>query len=174
MLHGAYVVEPEPHSDDRGFFARLWCAREFAANGLETRLAQYSMSYNRRVGTLRGMHYQTAPFEEVKLVRCTRGAIFDVIIDLRRGSPTFTRHISLVLSAVNRTALYIPGGFAHGFQTLEGDTDVMYHMSEFHQPGHARGVRWNDPVFAIEWPSTAARIMTERDAEYPDFDENLV
>src|SRR5215211_8926834 len=104
MLHGAYLVDSEPHSDDRGFFARLWCAREFEAHGLETRLAQCSMSYNRRAGTLRGMHYQTGPFEEVKLVRCTRGAIFDVIIDLRRGSPTFTRHVSLVLSAANRTA----------------------------------------------------------------------
>jgi dTDP-4-dehydrorhamnose 3,5-epimerase len=173
-LGGAYVVDLEPHADERGFFARVWCAREFEAYGLDTRLAQCSISYNRRAGTLRGMHYQAPPYQEVKLVRCTRGAIFDVIIDLRRGSPTFTRYVSVVLSAANRTALYIPQGFAHGFQTLEDDAEVMYHISEFYRPDHARGVRWNDPRFEIPWPSTSTRIMAERDAGYPDFDENLL
>ena len=168
-LRGAFIVDQEPHLDERGYFSRLWCAREFEAHGLETRVAQCSMSYNRQAGTLRGMHYQAAPYEEAKLVRCTRGAVFDVIIDLRRGSPTFTRHVSAVLSAANGTALYVPRGFAHGFQTLEDHSEVMYQISEFHHADYARGVRWNDPAFAIGWPSTANRIVNDRDAAYPDF-----
>jgi dTDP-4-dehydrorhamnose 3,5-epimerase len=169
-LRGAFIVDQEPRPDERGHFSRLWCAREFEAHGLDTRVAQCSLSYNRRAGTLRGMHYQAPPYEEAKLVRCTRGAIFDVIIDLRRGSPTFTRHVSVVLSAANGTALYIPRGCAHGFQTLEDHSEVMYQISEFHHAGSARGVRWNDPAFDIAWPSSTSRVMNERDAAYPDFD----
>jgi dTDP-4-dehydrorhamnose 3,5-epimerase len=169
-LEGAFVIEPEPHSDERGFFARTWCRREFEARGLETRVAQCSISVSLRAGTLRGMHYQAAPYEEVKLVRCTRGAIFDVIIDLRPASPTFARHYPVILSASNRRMLYVPRGVAHGFQTLEDNTEVAYQMSEFHQPDYARGVRWNDPAFGIEWPAAAERTIARRDEGYPDFD----
>ena len=168
-LNGAFLIDTEAHEDERGFFARLWCQEEFAAHGLETRLVQCSMSYNKGAGTLRGMHYQAHPWQEVKLVRCTRGAIFDVIIDLRRESPTFTRYFGAELSAANRRMLYIPRGFAHGFQTLEDDTDVFYQMSEFYKPEYARGVRWNDPAFDIRWPDVPVRIMADRDAGYPDF-----
>ena len=167
-LPGAIIVEPEPHEDARGLFARTWCRQEFEAHGLETRLAQCSTSFNKRKGTLRGMHYQAAPMAETKLVRCTRGAIFDVIIDLRPDSPTFTRHVAVTLTAENRTALYVPVGFAHGFQTLADDTEVFYQISELYSAEHARGVRWNDPAFAIAWPEDE-RIITERDRTYPDF-----
>jgi len=172
-LPGAYIIEPEPLPDERGFFARLWCQQEFAARRLETRLVQSSMSYNKSAGTLRGMHYQTPPHEEVKIVRCTRGSIFDVIIDLRRDSPTFVKHWAVELTASNRKMLYIPGGFAHGFQTLDDDTEVMYFMSEFFVPACARGVRWDDPVFNIAWPYTDRRIIAPRDATYPDFTDAL-
>jgi dTDP-4-dehydrorhamnose 3,5-epimerase len=167
-LPGAYVVAPEPKADGRGAFARTWCAREFAAAGLATAVAQSSLSTNIRRGTLRGMHYQAAPHEETKLVRCVRGAIFDVIIDLRPDSPTFRRHITVELSHRNALALYVPQGCAHGFQTLEDDTEVWYQMSEFHHPESARGVRWNDPGFGIAWP-IAEPILLPRDAAYPDF-----
>jgi dTDP-4-dehydrorhamnose 3,5-epimerase len=168
-LQGAFVVTPEPIDDERGSFARIWCRREFAAHGLEPTLAQSSVSFNKRAGTLRGMHYQTVPFEETKLVRCTAGALFDVIIDLRPESPTLTRHFSVVLSAANRTMLYVPRGFAHGYQTLEDNTEVEYQISAFYEPSSARGVRWDDPAFSIEWPATAYRIMSPRDAAYPDY-----
>jgi dTDP-4-dehydrorhamnose 3,5-epimerase len=167
-LAGAYLIEPQRREDDRGFFARVWCEREFSAQGLDPRVAQSSISLNRRSGTLRGMHYQAAPHEEIKLVRCTRGAVYDVIIDLRLESPTFAQHIAVELTADNRCALYIPRGFAHGFQTLEDETEVLYQMSEFYAPGSARGVRWNDPAFGIRWPITDP-IMLDRDRYYPDF-----
>jgi dTDP-4-dehydrorhamnose 3,5-epimerase len=167
-IPGAFVVEPERHEDERGSFARTWCAREFAARGLNPRLVQCSASFNRRKGTLRGLHYQAAPHEEAKLVRCTRGAIFDVIVDLRPASPAFTRHVALVLSADAGTMLYVPEGVAHGFQTLADDTEVFYQMSEFHAPGHGRGVRWDDPGFAIAWPP-GERTISARDRGYPDF-----
>ena len=167
-LKGAFVIEPERKEDDRGFFARTWCAEEFASRGLNPRLVQCSISYNKMKGTLRGMHYQVAPYEETKLVRCTSGAIFDVIIDLRPGSPTYTKHFSLELSESNRLMLYIPEGMAHGYQTLEDDTELSYQMSQvFHQES-ARGVRWNDPCFAIRWPSDS-RTISLRDQEYADF-----
>lgn len=171
-LGSAYVIEPEPYADERGFFARVWCQREFTDHGLDGRLVQCSISYNKRAGTLRGMHYQAEPWEEVKVVRCTRGAIFDAIIDLRPDSPTYKKHFSVQLTAENRWMLYVPRGFAHGFQTLEDDTEVFYQMSEFYHPECGRGVRWNDPAFGISWPATANRILTERDATYPDFVES--
>jgi dTDP-4-dehydrorhamnose 3,5-epimerase len=167
-LKGAFIIELDKQEDERGFFARAWCQREFAARGLNPRLAQCNVSFNRRRGTLRGMHYQVAPYEEAKLVRCTRGAIYDVIIDLRPDSPTFMQWIAVELTADNYRMLYIPERFAHGFQTLEDNTEVFYQMSEFYAPECARGIRWNDPAFAICWPP-AERIISERDQQYADF-----
>lgn len=167
-LRGAYVVEPERLEDDRGFFARTYCRKEFLAHGMNPDVVQCNISFNRSKGTLRGMHYQNAPYEEAKLVRCTRGAIFDVIVDLRRHSQTRGRWIGVELTSDNRRALYIPEGFAHGFQTLESDSEVFYQMSaEFH-PEAARGVRWNDPALCIQWPLLNPTVSV-RDAGYLDF-----
>lgn len=167
-LPGAFIIEPERREDERGFFARTWCEREFTEHGLNTRIMQCNISFNRTTGTLRGMHYQAAPYAEAKLVRCTSGAIHDVIIDLRPGSMTFMQHVAVVLTAANRLMLYIPEGFAHGFQTLEPDTEVFYQMSEVYAPDYARGVRWDDPAFGIQWPADE-RTISERDRNYPDF-----
>lgn len=167
-LSGAYVIAPERHEDSRGHFARTFCAREFAERGLETRIEQCSVSFNLRKGTLRGMHYQAHPFEEVKVVRCNRGAIYDVIIDLRSGSPSFKKHFAIELDENNGEALYIPVGFAHGFQTLSDRTEVFYQMSCSYSAEHARGVRWDDPAFGISWPPDDRTIL-ERDRSYPDF-----
>ena len=167
-LKGAFIIEPEKLEDERGFFARTWCRREFAAHGLNPELTQCSISFNRRHGTLRGMHYQTDPYDETKLVRCTRGSIYDVIIDLRPGSPTFAQWVAIELNADNLRMLYIPEKFANGFQTLEDNTEIFYQISEFHAPEYARGVRWNDPALSIWWPP-AERIISERDQKYPDF-----
>ena len=167
-LNDVLIIELEKRVDNRGFFARTFCEREFELHGLQSSFVQCNISFNRVKGTLRGMHFQTAPHEEVKLIRCTRGAIFDAIIDLRSGSPTFKQHLAVVLSADNGKALYVPEGFAHGFQTLEDNTEVFYQMSQFYVPDHARGVRWNDPAFGIEWPADE-RIILERDQSYPDF-----
>jgi len=168
-LPGAVVIEPERFEDERGFFARTWDVNEFAARGLNPRLVQCSISFNRRVGTLRGMHYQTAPHEEAKLVRCTMGAIYDVIVDVRPGSPTFARWTGVELSAANRQLLYIPEGFAHGFQTLQDDSEVFYQISAFYQPDFARGFRWYDEAVGIMWPPAPAggRIISTRDAAFP-------
>jgi dTDP-4-dehydrorhamnose 3,5-epimerase len=168
ILPGAYVIEPERYEDFRGSFTRVFCQREFAAAGLEARIVQCNVSFNRRKGTLRGMHYQEAPYQEVKLVRCNRGSVYDVIVDLRRESPTFKRHFALELNEQNGTALYIPTGVAHGFQTLVDDSELSYQMSQFYSVEHARGVRWNDPAFDISWPPDDRTIL-ERDQSYPDF-----
>lgn len=167
-LPGAYVIDIERLEDERGFFARTWCAREYQAHGLNPRLVQCSISFNAKKGTLRGMHYQLPPFTEAKVVRCTRGAIFDVIIDLRRESPTFRQHFGITLTPESRTMLYVPEGFAHGLLTLEDETEVLYLISEFYAPEYARGVRWNDPAFAIKWPAPV-QVISARDANYPDF-----
>lgn len=167
-LPGVWLVTPDLVEDVRGFFARAWCEREFAAAGLNERWVQCSISFNKKRGTLRGLHYQRAPHQETKLVRCTMGALHDVVVDLRPQSPTFKKHVTVELSAGNRKALYIPGGCAHGFQTLQDDTEVLYHMSEFHAPDHAAGVRWNDPAFAIAWPD-GNPILSERDGSFSDF-----
>jgi dTDP-4-dehydrorhamnose 3,5-epimerase len=167
-LPGAYVIELEKRQDHRGHFARTYCEKEFAAHGLETRIAQCSVSFNHRKGTLRGMHYQAFPFEEVKLVRCHRGAIYDVIIDLRRDSVTFKKHFAVELDERCGKMLYVPAGFAHGFQTLADSTEVFYQLSQFFSAEHARGVRWNDPTFGICWPQDGRTIL-ERDQNYPDF-----
>jgi dTDP-4-dehydrorhamnose 3,5-epimerase len=168
QLPGAFVIEPEPVGDTRGFFARTFYAHEFAERGLDPSIAQCSVSFNHRRGTLRGMHYQSAPFEEAKLVRCTAGAIHDVILDLRPFSPSFRQWIAVELSAANRRMLYIPAGMAHGFQTLEDASEVFYQISKPYAPEHACGVRWDDPAFAIRWPLRDP-ILSERDRTYPDF-----
>src|SRR5262245_11264945 len=167
-LAGAFVIEAERHEDERGFFARTFCEREFAERGLDGRVAQANLSYNARRGTLRGMHYQRPPHAEAKLVRCTRGAIHDVIIDLRPASPTHLRHFAIRLDEENRTLLYIPEGFAHGFLTLEDRTEVAYQMSMAYSSDHGAGVRWDDPAFGIAWPEPV-RVIAERDRTYPDF-----
>jgi dTDP-4-dehydrorhamnose 3,5-epimerase len=167
-LKGAYVIELERLEDSRGFFARSYCGREFERHGLNPKLVQCNISYNRKKGTLRGMHFQAAPYEEAKLVRCTRGSIHDVIVDLRTDSTTYLENFGIRLSEKNRSMLFIPEGFAHGFITLEDDTEVFYQMSEFYAPDSARGFRWNDPAFGISWPETV-RVISDRDREYPDF-----
>lgn len=169
-LPGVFVIEPELLLDERGFFARTFCRREFKEHGLNPELVQCSISFNLKRGTLRGLHYQAAPFLEDKVVRCTRGAIFDVALDLRPESPTYKGYFSLELSAENHRMLYIPGGLAHGFQTLEPDTEVFYQMSEFYTPGYSRGVRWDDEAFGISWPPEEERTISERDRSLPDFE----
>jgi dTDP-4-dehydrorhamnose 3,5-epimerase len=168
QLAGAYIIDPERIEDERGFFARTWDRHEFESRGLNTNLAQCNISYNTRRGTLRGMHYQAAPHEETKLVRCTSGAIYDVIVDLRPASPTLRQWLGVELSAANRRMLYIPEGFAHGFQTLSDNSEVFYQMAAFYAPDYARGVRWNDPAFGIVWPETP-QVISARDQAYPDF-----
>ncbi len=167
-LKGAFTVEIQRFEDERGFFARTWCRREFEAHGLDPGLVQCNISFNLKAGTLRGMHYQAKPFEEAKLIRCTRGAIHDVIVDLRPDSPTFGQYESCVLTPENRRMLFVPKSFAHGFLTLEDETEVFYQMSEFYSPEHARGFRWNDPRFGIDWPCEI-NVISERDRGYPDF-----
>ena len=168
-LQGAYLVELEPEADERGSFARTWCREEFAAHELSTEISQCSLSRNARAGTLRGLHFQAAPHEEVKLVRCTRGAIFDVIVDLRPGSETECEWLGVELSAATGAGLYVPKGFAHGFQTVVDESEVFYMMSDPYVPHAASGVRWNDPAFGIEWPSAADRTISERDHAWPEY-----
>lgn len=168
-LAGAYVVEVQRHVDERGFFARTWCREEFARHGIPVEMVQASVSYNLRAGTLRGMHFAWPPAHEGKLVRCARGAIHDVIIDLRPDSPTFTQHFAIQLDAEQRRALYVPPGFAHGFQTLADNTEVLYMMTDFYRAELAAGVRYDDPAFGIRWPRPVA-VIAERDCTYPDFD----
>lgn len=167
-LKGVCIIEIEKMNDERGFFAREWCQREFQEHGLNEKVAQSSISFNIKKGTLRGMHYQIFPYEEAKLVRCTKGLIYDVIIDLRADSPTFKESFGIELSSENYKMLYIPEGFAHGFITLSDNTEVLYKISEFYTPGSARGLRWNDPAFNISWPMEPL-VVSERDRDYPDF-----
>jgi dTDP-4-dehydrorhamnose 3,5-epimerase len=168
-LKGAYIIDLERREDNRGFFARTWCQQEFEAHGLVARIVQANMSYNKLKGTLRGMHYQQAPYAETKLVRAVRGAIIDVIIDLRSDSPTYKHWIGVELTADNRRALFVPEGFAHGFQTLEDDTDVSYQVSAFYTPGAEAGARYNDPAFDIQWPLPIG-VISDKDANWPDFE----
>jgi len=167
-LPGAFTIELERRADERGFFARTWCQREFAEHQLNAALVQCSISFNKHKGTLRGIHYQTPPFEEAKLVRCTSGAIYDVIVDLRQHSPAFKQSFGINLTAHNHTMLYIPEGIAHGFLTLGDNTEVFYQMSEVYCPTHCAGIRWNDPLFGVQWPFEPS-IMSERDRNYSDF-----
>lgn len=172
-LAGAYLVDVEKHEDYRGFFARTWCEEEFSQQGLIPHMAQASISYNIKKGTLRGMHFQSPPCKEGKLVRCVQGEVFDVIIDIRPLSVTYLQHFSVLLSASKRNALYIPPGFAHGFQTMADHTEVFYQMTEQYRPQYASGFRWNDPAFNIQWPE-AERTILNRDNQYPDFDAELI
>jgi dTDP-4-dehydrorhamnose 3,5-epimerase len=167
-LGGAYVIELERNVDGRGFFARSWSAEEFEARGLTSNLAQCSISFNTRKGTLRGLHYQIEPYPETKLVRCSAGAVFDVLVDLRRESPTHRKWFGVELNAENRKMVYIPKGFAHGFQTLVDNTEIFYQISESYRVEASRGARWNDPAFAIDWP-IANPILSERDRTFPDY-----
>lgn len=169
-LKGAYVIEPERSEDERGFFARTWCRKEFGDHGLDPAVMQCNISFNKKSGTLRGMHYQTAPHAEAKLVRCTQGSVFDVIIDLRKGSETYKDWFGVELTRDNHNMLYIPENFAHGFLTLEDNTEVFYQMSEFYYSECSRGVRWNDPAFSIQWPVKVS-IISDRDRDCPDFTE---
>lgn len=169
FLDGAYLVGLDARGDDRGFFARAFCEREFGAHGLATRFVQVNNSFSARKGTLRGLHYQLAPDAETKMVRCIRGSIYDVILDLRPGSPTFGRSFGAELSAANRLMMYVPKGFAHGFVSLCDDCEMFYFVDAFYAPGSERIVRWNDPKFAIPWP-VAPAVISDKDAQAPDFD----
>ena len=169
-LPGAYVLDLERREDDRGFFARAWCMNELGEHGLDTRIVQANVSFNHRKGTLRGMHMQVAPYAEVKVIRATRGSILDVIVDLRPASPTYKRWAGVELSAANGRALYVPEGFAHGYQTLVDRTETLYQVSEAYAPGAEGGVRWDDPAFAIEWPPAETRVISDKDRAWPDYD----
>lgn len=170
-LKGAYVIEPERLEDERGFFARSWDTEVFKKYGLNPKLVQCNISYSKYMGTLRGMHYQIPPFEEAKLVRCTKGSIYDVILDLRVNSPTFKKWFGINLTSANYKMIYIPEGFAHGFQTLEDNTEVFYQMSQFHNPDSERGIRWNDPAFNIKWP-LEQKIISRKDNSWEFFNIN--
>ena len=172
-LEGAYLIEPERLDDERGYFARTWCAREFAQHGLDTNLVQCGVAHNRHRGTLRGMHYQRPPHEECKLVRCTRGAVYDVIVDLRPESSTRGCWKGFELSVDNGNMLYVPGGFAHGYLTLADATDVFYQMSAFHHAESEAGMRWDDPAFAIQWPMDTPAVISQRDRDFLPYDASV-
>lgn len=171
-LLGAKLIEPEKRGDDRGFFARIFCEKEMAGAGLETRFVQANNSLSGRKGTLRGLHYQLAPAAEVKLVRCIRGALYDAILDLRPDSQTFGKSFGAALTAKNRLMMYVPRGFAHAILTLEDDTEALYLVSDFYSPQNERGIRWNDPRFAVEWPIAPVDV-SEKDGKWPDFDPDF-
>jgi dTDP-4-dehydrorhamnose 3,5-epimerase len=172
-LAGAFTIDVELHEDERGFFARVWDGEDFARRGLDARVVQSSIAYNHAAGTLRGLHYQAPPFAETKLVRCTGGAIWDVIVDLRRESPTFLEWLAVELTAENRRTLYVPEHFAHGYQTLEDASEVWYQMSAPYAPDAARGLHWHDARLGIDWPAAERRIISERDRAWPGVDEAL-
>jgi dTDP-4-dehydrorhamnose 3,5-epimerase len=168
-IPGAFVIDLEKRGDERGFFARAYCEKEFADHGLVTHFVQVNNSLSAQKGTLRGMHYQLGPVAETKIVRCIRGALYDVILDLRPGLPTFGQHFGAELTADNRRMMYVPKGFAHGFITLTADTEAFYFVDEFYGPDYERGIRWNDPKFKISWP-LAPTVVSEKDANHRDFD----
>jgi dTDP-4-dehydrorhamnose 3,5-epimerase len=168
-LRDAFLIDVERHADERGFLARTFCEQEFADRGLPMRIAQISTIHSPRRHTLRGLHYQEAPHAEIKLVRCTRGSIFLVMVDLRPGSPTFREWLGVELSAPSERLAYVPEGFAQGYQTLDDDTEVLYQMSHPYVPGAARGIRWNDPSIGIDWPAAESRMISERDRMWPDY-----
>lgn len=170
-FEGVWVIEPEPHTDERGFFARMWCRDEFEQHGIDPELVQCNVSFNQHKGTVRGMHFQNAPHEEAKLVRCTHGAIFDVIVDLREDSPTYLKQFRVQLSASQRNALFIPKGFAHGFQTLEARTEVLYQMTTRFVADAANGIRWNDPALQVAWPLPISSISA-KDEDFANFCAN--
>ena len=171
-LEGVFIIEPEKKEDQRGFFAQIWDKKKFEEMNLNPNLVQSSISYNKKRGTVRGLHFQIPPYEEIKLIRCTKGKIFDVVIDLRPFSRTYTEWVSIELSDQNRKMIYVPEKFAHGFQTLEDNTEVYYQMSEYYKPESARGVRWDDPLFSIKWPIAVAT-MLKRDAEFSNYSKEI-
>jgi len=168
-LKGAFIVEIEKQEDARGFFARTWCAKEFFAQGLKCEFVQSNTAFNKIRGTLRGLHYQVVPYEEIKLVQCTSGAIFDVMVDLRPGSPTYKHWVGIDITANNHRMLYVPAGVAHGYQTIVDNTVVSYRVSEFFSPEAERGIRWDDPLFKIKWPEPVPRMISEKDKHWPDY-----
>ena len=168
-LRGAFIIEVEKREDDRGFFSRAWCKEEFEAHGLRLDVVQANINFSKRKGTLRGLHYQTRPHGEIKVVRCTKGAIYDVIIDLRPESSTYKQWIGVELRADTQAMLYVPEGFAHGYQTLEDDTEVFYPVSAYYRPEAERGVRWDDPTFGIKWPEVGERMISGKDRGWPDY-----
>jgi dTDP-4-dehydrorhamnose 3,5-epimerase len=170
-LQGAYVVELEKHSDERGFFTRMWCEKEFADKGLASRMVQENMSGNHKKGTIRGFHYQIAPHEEAKLVRCVKGAVFDVIIDLRPKSETYKQWIGIELNEEQKNMLYVPEGFAHAYQVLEDNTEVCYLVSQFYSPGSEKGIRWNDPLFKVIWPIQENLLISDKDQAWPNYSD---
>ncbi len=172
-LKGAYVIEVEPIEDERGFFARSWCQKEFAEHGLNPNLVQCNISFNLKQGTLRGMHYQAQPHEEAKLIRCTKGAIYQVVIDIRPDSVTFKQWVAVELTAENRKMLYVSKGMASGFQTLVDDTEVFYQMAEFYNPESAKGIKWNDPTLGVQWPKEAL-VVSANDRDHPLLDNLTV
>lgn len=172
-LRDAFIIEQEPRGDERGFFARTWCEKEFKEHGLVTRFVQCNNSFSQQKGTLRGLHYQVAPHEEAKFMRCIRGAIYDVIVDLRPDSQSFTQWVGVELTADNRKMVYIPEGCAHGFQTLTDEAEVMYPVSEFYSPQFEQGIRWNDPAFMIQWPISDFPHVSEKDNSWPNFDVSI-
>ena len=172
-IEGLWVIDQERHVDERGYFARAWSKEEFGGRGLTTAIDQISLSFNARPNTLRGLHFQLPPHEEIKLVRCTRGSVYDVVVDLRPDSPTYRRAGGFELSAANGRALYMPAGLAHGFQTLEPDTEILYQMDGAYEPAAARGVRYDDPAFGIEWRDLGSPIVAERDLGWPPFEDGL-
>lgn len=167
-LKGAFIIEPDRYKDERGFFARTWCQREFEMLGINKKPVQSNISFNKKKGTLRGLHYQAFPFGEAKLIRCTMGAIYDVFVDLRPESETYLQWYSVELTERSRKLLFIPEGFAHGFMTLRDNSEVFYQMSQYYIPDYARGIRWNDPVFGIRWP-LEVKVVSDKDRAYPDF-----
>jgi dTDP-4-dehydrorhamnose 3,5-epimerase len=169
-LNGAYIMEIEKHSDERGFFSRSWCNKELEDHGLNSGLAQANIGFSLKKGTLRGLHYQVHPYEEVKVVRCTMGAIFDVIVDLRPDSPTYKQWISVELNSENRKMIYVPEGFAQGYITLNDNTEICYNTSQFYSPEFARGVRYDDPSFSIKWPIEVA-VISKADKSWPDYED---
>lgn len=168
-LNGVYIIESSTPTDERGSFMRSFCRKEFLEHGLAGDFVQCNLSYNNRKNTLRGMHYQEAPFGEGKLIRCVRGGIYDVIVDIRRESSTFGEWLSVDMSSENKRAVYVPAGLAHGFLTLMDNSDVLYQMTEYYYPSAAKGYRWNDPFFKIDWPNLTPPIISEKDNSYPDF-----
>jgi dTDP-4-dehydrorhamnose 3,5-epimerase len=169
-LDGVFLIDLERREDERGFFARAWCKEEFELHGLDTRWVQANVSYTKKKGTLRGLHYQLAPNEEAKLVHCSKGAVFDVAVDLRTSSPQFKEWLGIELSEDNHRLLYIPEGVAHGYLTLTNNTQLFYLVSQFYAPSCERGVRWDDPAFRLEWPEIGKKIVSQKDKSWPDFD----
>ncbi|MDN5203117.1 dTDP-4-dehydrorhamnose 3,5-epimerase [Fulvivirgaceae bacterium BMA10] len=171
-LKGAFIIELDQLKDERGFFARSWCKKEMEDHGLNANVVQSNVSYNIEKGTLRGLHYQKDPYQETKLVRCTRGALYDVIIDLRKDSPTYMEWIGVELTAENYKMLYVPQDFGHGFITLEDQTEATYQVTQFYTPGAEGGIRWDDPAFNIEWP-ISPKVVSDKDQSHPDYQENV-